>query len=104
MTTNKKSVMKNKKNSVKKVNTTSTATICLNGRDVVYSDKTVFVIERSKYANSKSGYLELNKSKGSLDIVVRYYFSLINNNVEQYKYRLMMPSSKQPLLLSTTKS
>lgn len=68
----------------------------LNGKSIGYSSETVFLVQVSKNRNSKSGYVTKYSFKGELGKACFHYDCINIGN--GYRKRLVMPSSKKPVL------
>jgi hypothetical protein len=68
----------------------------LDGKKIAYSSETEFLVQTSKTKNGKSGYETRYTIKGNLAQAVMYY-NMINIGYG-YRKRLLMPSSKKPVL------
>jgi hypothetical protein len=65
----------------------------LDGKKIAYSDETEFLVQLGK---GKGSYKTKWHFKGSLSQAVSYYNAINIGN--GYKKRLLMPSSKKPIL------
>jgi hypothetical protein len=66
----------------------------LNGKKIAYSSETEFLVQVGRY--SKGSYHTKYSFKGNLAQAVMYYNGI--NIGYGYKKRLLMPSSKKPIL------
>jgi hypothetical protein len=65
----------------------------LDGKNIAYSEETMFLVQLGK---GKGAYQTKWHFKGSLSQAVSYYNGICIGN--GYKKRLLMPSSKKPIL------
>ena len=66
----------------------------LDGKKIAYSSETEFLLQIGK--GKKGAYKTRNTFKGNLGLAMFYYNSINIGN--GYKKRLVMPSSKKPIL------
>lgn len=66
----------------------------LNGKPIAFSSETEFLVQVGRY--SKGSYKTRYSFKGNLSQAINYYNAI--NIGKGYKKRLVMPSSKNPVL------
>lgn len=76
-------------------NTTTLKTSILDGKRIAYSSDTEFLVQVGRY--SKGSYKTRYSFRGDLAAAV-FYFNCINIG-NGYKKRLLMPSSRKPVLV-----